>query len=443
MDADDLLTSLLLLLALIAASGFFIAAEFAVLTLRRRRVEQIAEDAQPRAGPAFSAAEQFEDISLATQLGSVVCTLLIGYLAVQLAVTRFSGLSTGTAAVLSLGLAASVYLVLGQQIPRFIGAQRSGWVTHPLVLFPLRSAALLLRPLIAVLSFLLEGISERLNLSRSAFYAPIYTLDDIRELVTQGHEQGVVEEDEREMIQGVFEFSETIAREVMTPRIDIVAVSSEVALERLIEVVVAEGHSRIPVYEGSIDHIIGVLLTKDLLPLLADAQWGRRSPFDVRALMRDAYFVPETKPVDDILAEFRQYSVHLAIVIDEFGGTSGLLTMEDLLEEIVGEINDEYDIEEPEFAVTPEGDFLIDGGASISDVNDRFGLALPEADFDTIGGYVFGALGRVPVAGDRVDGVGGQGSGFLEVEEAEERRVTRVRLRLSGAVLAPEAHGPR
>src|SRR5690606_10716723 len=134
-------------------------------------------------------------------------------------------------------------------------------------------------------------------------------------------------------------------------------------------------------------------------------------------------FVPDTKRVDDILAEFRQSSVHLAIVIDEFGGTYGLVTMEDLLEEIVGEINDEYDVEEPEFAATPDGDVLIDGGAAISDVNERFGLEIPEEDFDTIGGYIFGSLGRVPVAGDSIEGVGARGEHVLEVEEVEDRRV--------------------
>ena len=143
--------------------------------------------------------------------------------------------------------------------------------------------------------------------------------------------------------------------------------------------------------------------------------------------MRQPYFVPDTKPVDDILAELRRQSVHLAIVLDEFGGTYGLLTMEDLLEEIVGEINDEYDVAEEEFSATPEGDVLIDGGASLSEVNERFGLRLPEEDFDTLGGYIFGTLGRIPMPGDEVAGVGDDPI-VLHVEEIEDRRVTRVRL---------------
>jgi putative hemolysin len=144
--------------------------------------------------------------------------------------------------------------------------------------------------------------------------------------------------------------------------------------------------------------------------------------------MREPYFVPDTKPVDDILAEFRQQSLHLAIVLDEFGGTYGLVTMEDLLEEIVGEINDEYDVAEPEFASTPEGDILIDGGAAISEVNERWELDLPDTDYDTLGGYIFGALGRVPEQGDRLGIPASAPRAWLVVEETEDRRVARVRL---------------
>jgi putative hemolysin len=435
MDADDLVASLLIAIALLFAIAFFVAAEFAILTLRRRRVEQTADDGSIS---AFSAAERAEEISLAAQFGGIVLTFLLGYLVADVALALFGGLNGGVAIALGIALAASAHLVIAQQIPRFLGSQHTAWVNHPIVLGPLRAYSIILRPLTAVLSFVLEVISERLRLSRSAFYAPIYTLEDIRELVTQGHEQGVVEEDEREMIHGVFDFSETVAREVMTPRTDIVAVPLDASLDALLQVVVEEGHSRIPVYDGTIDNVVGILLAKDLLPMLGDPEWGR-SRFNLAELMRPPYFVPDTKPVDDILARFRQSGVHLAIVIDEFGGTYGLVTLEDLLEEIVGEISDEYDVEEPEFAPTPEGDVLIDGGVAISEVNERFGLGISEADFDTIGGYVFGALGRVPIAGDRIDAVSQEESLVLQVEEVEDRRVTRVRLKRSAEIYAPKS----
>src|SRR5690606_29871331 len=183
------------------------------------------------------------------------------------------------------------------------------------------------------------------------------------------------------------------------------------------------------------DSVVGVLLAKDLIPLLADPDRFRDRPFDIREVMREAYFVPDTKPVDDILAEFQQQKVHLAVVLDEFGGTYGVVTMEDLLEEIVGEIDDEYDVSEPDFSATPEGDVLIDGGVSLSEVNERYGLGLPEEDYDTIGGYIFGALGRVPVPGDQIDAPGQDGAVTLVVEEIEDRRVLRVRLTRAAPVV--------
>jgi len=170
------------------------------------------------------------------------------------------------------------------------------------------------------------------------------------------------------------------------------------------------------------------VLTKDLLPLLARREELEQTGFDLRAHVRPAYFVPGTKKVSELLSELRQSKVHLAIVLDEYGGTDGLVTMEDLLEEIVGEIADEYDEPEPEFEATPEGDYLIEGGTALSEVNERFALLLPEEEFDTLGGFVFGTLGRVPAVGDRVEAPGVDGPMELRVEETEERRVTVVRL---------------
>ena len=232
------------------------------------------------------------------------------------------------------------------------------------------------------------------------------------------------------MLRGVFEFSGTVAREVMTPRTEMVAVPVDVSLDEAVRVATESGHSRIPVYEGTIDSIVGILLVKDLLPVLADVARCEGGAFDVRTLMREPEFVPDTKPVNLLLAELRRDGVHLAVVLDEFGGTYGVVTMEDLLEEIVGEIRDEYDEEEPEeeFAHAPNGDVLIDGAAAIGEVNERFGLALPEEDFDTLGGNIFGALERVPAAGDEVRVDGPDGPIALRVEETEERRVAVVRL---------------
>lgn len=434
MDPDSTYLTLILLAALLAANAFFVTTEFSLLTLRRGRLEQAAREGDERAAGVLRSLGRVEELSLVAQFGRSLTTLAMGYLTGAVALTHLGPgpLSTGGAVAVGIGAAALVHAVFGEQIPKLVGVQRSDWVaTH--LLGPLGWLALPLRPLTWVTCRVMDAVARAGRLSFTGLHGLAHTPEEIQILVARGHEEGVVEEDEREMIDGVFEFSDTVAREVMTPRIDIIAVRDDIELPDLIRTLVDEGHSRLPVYSGTIDTVVGVLLAKDLLPLLRYPERIGDIPFDVREVMRDPYFVPEGKPVDDILAEFRQQSVHLAIVVDEFGGTYGLLTMEDLLEEIVGEINDEYDVAEPEFSHTPEGDVLIDGGASLSEVNDRFGLALPDEDYDTLGGFIFGTLGRIPVPGDEVAGLGADQHILLQVEEIEDRRVLRVRLTRAAA----------
>lgn len=457
MDPDTVVPSLLLLLGLFAANAFFVAAEFTLIGVRRSRLEQLAREGDRRADRVLSALDRPEQLALAAQLGSSAAALLSGFVAARLGLSFISPWvgDVGTATflvwswalqpVLAVGLAialtAVVHVIVCEQIPKILGIQRAEWVATRLAMRPLQLVALLLSPLIWALSQVVALVTRGLGVTPAGYHPLVHTPEEIRLLVAQSHEQGVVEADEREMIHGVFEFSETVAREVMTPRTDMVAIPVDVGLDELVRVVTGEGHSRLPVYEGTLDNIVGVLLVKDLLPVIWErAQQGGATAetFDLRPLMREPYFVPDTKPVDDLLAEFRQHGVHLAIVLDEFGGTYGLVTMEDLLEEIVGDINDEYDIAEPEFSATPEGDVLIDGGALISEVNERFALELPETDFDTIGGYIFGALGRVPEPGDEVPVPGSDPAARLIVEATEERRVARVRLTRAPATEAPE-----
>jgi CBS domain containing-hemolysin-like protein len=394
MDPDSTLSTALFLAALLAANIFFVITEFALLTLRRGRIEQNAGGGAVAAAGTMRMLDRSEALALLAQTGRSAATLLFGYLAARQGLAWAGPGDAGEflAVGLALALAAIIHTVIGAQVPKLLGVQKAKWAVH--------------------------------------------TSDEIRLLVSRGHEQGMVEEDEREMIHGVFEFSDTVAREVMTPRTDMIAVPLDVSRDDLIRILVEEGHSRLPVYDGTIDTIVGVLLAKDLLPLLSGAEPASPNGFDVRTLMREPYFVPDAKPVDEILAEFRQQSVHLAIVVDEFGGTDGLVSMEDLLEEIVGEIHDEHDTFELDFTPTPDGDVLIDGGAAISEVNEKLGLTLPEDDYDTIGGFVFGALGRVPTEGDEVPGVGPDPEMMLMVEEIEDRRVVRLRLTRSAAVAA-------
>jgi CBS domain containing-hemolysin-like protein len=251
---------------------------------------------------------------------------------------------------------------------------------------------------------------------------PLVTEDELRQVIAEVQSQGGLQQEETEMIRSVIELRETAVREIMVPRIDMVCLNKDATFDEALRVAITEGHSRIPVYQDSSDNIIGMLYAKDLLGVCHNGGRPEGLPDD---LIRPAFHVPESKRVDDLLKLMRTEKVHLAIVLDEFGGTAGLVTIEDILEEIVGEIRDEYDAEEPlEIQPMPDGTLVADGRANIDDVSARLGAQLPTDDFDTIGGFVVGQLGRPPTEGEEIcwDGV------RLKVEEVENRRVARVRI---------------
>jgi len=336
----------------------------------------------------------------------------------------------GAAAVI---VVASLHVVLGQQLPAVLSEQRAEAVA--LVTVPVAAGwARLVAPLGQALARVTAGLARPLGLLPADVHTLAATPEEIQVLVERSEESGEIEPGEGRLIKGVFEFGDLVAREVMTPRRDIIALPVEAARAEVLELVVREAHSRIPVYEGSLDSIVGVLLVKDLIPLLLEPapEAAGAAPLRLRDLMREPCFVPDGKPVSEVLAELRAQGLHMAIVLDEFGGTEGVVTLEDLIEPIVGEIYDEYDVPEPdEFSLTADGDVLVEGGAAIDEVNERFGLQLPASDFDTIGGLVFGELGRLPRIGDQVaiDGA------LFRVEQLDDRRI--VRLRMSPRAPAP------
>jgi CBS domain containing-hemolysin-like protein len=226
----------------------------------------------------------------------------------------------------------------------------------------------------------------------------VHSADELRILVEQSQEVGALERQDAALIEGVFEFSEKNARDVMTPRTAIDALEIDTRLDEAVAVVVETQRSRYPVYEESIDNIVGLVLAKDLIPVLRD----RPPTFTIQAIMRPVHVVPGSREVEEVLADFKRLKEHMAVVLDEFGGTAGLVTMEDLLEEIVGEILDEYDESEVLTADVAGSDVVLPGAMNIGELNERYGLNVPDDEYSTIGGYVFGALGRLPVVGDRV-----------------------------------------
>lgn len=251
---------------------------------------------------------------------------------------------------------------------------------------------------------------------------------EILNTVSEGERLGAVDEEEKEMIESVIEMSDTRVEEIMTPRTEMIAIPSDADLDSVLDAIRAMGHSRIPVYDGTIDTILGILYAKDLL------QREEKAPFSLKSLMRKALFIPESKPVRELLREFQTQKVHMAIVLDEYGGTAGLVTIEDILEELVGEIADEYDPAQPaELKRIDERTVEVDARMRIDDLNDQLDIELPEdEDFETIGGFVFSRMGKIPKVGEQCE----HGNIGIRVIGAEARRVTRLRLDIT-----PEAEG--
>ena len=439
MDPASTTLKLLAVLVLIGINAFFVAAEFSLISSRRSRVEPLARAGNRSAQRVLAALDAPDAIIAAAQLAIVAATVGIGAIAQSVvygmirprveewAVTGLGAavpVSHGVAAIVALVIVILVHLVLGEQVPKLLATQDPERValrtTGPAQLF-----ALVLSPVVRLASLTTAAVVRLLGGRPRAVPSMADTHEEIRHLVEQSHQEGTAESDQEQMLLGVIQFRDTLAREVMTPRRDIIALPVTATRAETLALAMAEGHSRIPVYAESIDDVVGVLLVKDLLTQMIHDE--DEAAFDLAKLVREPYFVPDTKRIGELLPELRTKSVHMAIVLDEFGGSDGLVTLEDMLEEIVGDIYDEHDIpaEETDFEITESGDVLIDGSASIFDVNEHFGLTLPERDYDTIGGFIFGELGRIPTAGDAV---AIDGARELRVHEVEDRRVTRVRL---------------
>lgn len=246
------------------------------------------------------------------------------------------------------------------------------------------------------------------------------TEKELQEAINSSEEEGILNESEGDMLQSIFEFGDTIVREVMVPRTDMVCCPANATLGDFLELIIRSGHSRVPLYEGSVDKIVGIVYAKDLL-----RNWGAKDDaLQLIQVMRTPYFIPETKRIEDLLLDFRTRKVHIAIAVDEYGGTSGLITIEDLLEEIVGDIQDEYDLETPRIQPQKDGTLLVDARINVEEIEEFFEIDIPREKFDTVGGYLFHLLGHVPSSGEKVRDNGL----ILMVEESDERKIGLVRV---------------
>jgi CBS domain containing-hemolysin-like protein len=321
-----------------------------------------------------------------------------------------------------------VVLIACEITPKTLALQRAERVALRLARL-VATATLVMKPVVYVLTAVTRLILRILG-GKAEVRGPFVTEEELKMLVTVGEEEGVIEEEEREMIHGIFEMGDMSVREVMVPRTDLVAIEVNEPVEKAVDLVTKHGHTRIPVYEGNIDHIVGVLYAKDLLRAVVRGE--RKS---LREIARKPYFTPESNKVQDVLRDLRKNRVHMAIVVDEYGGTAGAVTIEDILEEIVGPIQDEYDIgEEDEIQFISPNEVVLDGRVSVDDVNELLKLNIAADDYDTIGGYVLNQLGAAPKVGATLK----LGNAELRVEAVQGTRIKKVRIRSETPFQIPE-----
>ena len=402
------------LVALLVVAAFLAMAEISLVSVNRLRVRVLGEEGDKRAQRLEKLLAQphrfLSTILMLTLLVQVGASSIAAGLALEL------GLPVATA--VATGVMTFLIFIFSEMAPKTYATAHPESVA--LAVAPaVRALSIVFYPLVHVLILLSKGVIRALG-GKTAGEGPFVTEKDIKAMVTAAQEQDMIEEEEEKLIHSIFEFGDTLVREVMIPRTDMVMLEEGASMEEALEVIMESGYSRIPVYRGDFDHIVGVLYAKDLLPYLKRGESDAR----IRDLLREAYFVPESKRVSELLNELRSLTIHMAIVLDEYGGTSGLVTIEDVLEEIVGEIFDEYDRAVELYERLEDGKYSIDARISIDDLNELLGTRLPAHEWDTLGGLMYNLMGKIPKQGESVDFEGLR----LTAQKVVGRRIHKVLL---------------
>ena len=419
------IAAVLLLLVLLLLSGMFAMAETALLALRPSRVAQLAEEGRRGAATAQRLMQNPTRYLATCQAGTTllgfgVAAAATALLAPGIARWLTSQLAMPVLTAYVVSVTATTLLSAGAAMALAGLAPKAAALRAPDVWAPR------LAPTIEVCGFLFapfSGLSlaiSRLVVPGAKFETPMVTREEFEKIAQTSGRSGEIDDEEAKIITNVIDLSETLVRAVMTPRTDLTAVPEDAPVSEVLDAIIGSGHSRIPVFRDTVDNIVGVVHAKDLLSLF----YSEKSRIELKHVLRPPYFVNETVKVSDLLQQMRRHSRYLAIVQDEYAGTEGLVTIEDLLEEIVGEIRDEYDRDEPDITVISPSESLVDGRMSLDDVNDRLGTALAHEDYDTLGGLVFGLLGHEPEVGERVE----QDGVVFVVDAIEGRRIKQVRV---------------
>lgn len=425
-----MISELLLLMLLVALNAFFAATEIALISLNDNKIRYMAEEGNKKASLLIKILGEPSKFLATIQIGIT----LAGFLASAFAADTFAGPLVELIKKTNLPISETVLknvsvilitiilsyftLVFGELVPKRLAMKKAESISF-FVVTPLRALSTITSPFVKLLTVSTNFIVRLFGIDPAA-EEEMVTEEEIRMLVDVGEEKGAIDESEKEMINNIFEFDNKVVSDIMTHRTEIVGIPTSASIKDIIEIVKSAKFTRYPVYEDNIDDIIGILNIKDLIQLTED-----RNQFDLKQIIRQPYYVPASKKADELFRELQSTKTHMAVAIDEYGGTAGIVTIEDLLEEIVGNIFDEYDVEEKEFEKIDDNTFIINGVASLDRVTEFLKVDLPIDDYDTLSGFLIGQLGRIPEAGEtpvvEYDEI------IFKVEEIEEKRIAKVK----------------
>jgi CBS domain containing-hemolysin-like protein len=442
----DISLRLISVLVLVGLNGFFVAAEFSLVSVRHTRIEELIAQGNRTAIIVGRAVADPDRFIAATQLGITLASLGLGWIGepalanVLIPLLHFlpeawiGAAAHSIAGTIAFAFITFMHVVVGELAPKSIALQ------HPertalAVARPTEWTLHLFRPAIWLLNGAGNALLRLFGIQPASGHEQVHSVAELRMLVEASHEGGVLATEEREMLYAVFGFSQLAARQVMVPRTEMIYVLASASLAEVAQLAADHALTKFPVYEGNLDHIIGIVHIKDLVRVL---HTQTQNATTVRGIMRPALFLPESIRVDDLLVEFRRKKQHIAILLDEYGGTAGLVTLEDLLEEIVGDVQDAFDQEEPDIQRLPDGSVLLNGLMLIEEVNEECGLNLSDPHYDTIAGYVLGRLRRLAQVGDEVSANGVR----LRVEALDGLRIARLSLFYENKEKTPKAQDP-
>ena len=427
---------LLAVAALVFTNGFFVAAEFALVGARRTRIAQMAAEGNSAAKTAERAIEHLDSYIAATQLGITLASLALGWVGepaiahlfepvfmVLLPESMRETVLHTLSVALAFALVTLLHIVMGELVPKSIALQRPE-ATTLVVVRPVTWFLLLFRPVIRLMNGIGNRIVRMMGFEVTNEHSAVHSPEELEMLVRSSREAGYLQESEETLLRRAFDFSDIQVQEVMQPRVEVDAIDADAPLGEMLSIIASHHHSRYPVYRETIDNVVGLLMTKDLLDRVIakpDMLAHREAACDLTNLLRKPLFVPETLSVDRLLRRMQESKTHLAVVLDEYGGMAGVATMEDVIELLVGDVRDEFDTADP--APTEGSDNLVDGLTSLTEVAERFGELSEEASSTTLGGYVAEQLNRIPAVGDSVR----YGDYEVRVETMDGMRVERVR----------------